>query len=406
MKKIRYPYTLVFLSIPACVAGTMGWFGVFTFVNGYLVKELSCSNHDWTLATLWFTCGIALWQFVSAELSAKIGRRATISFGMIVTAIGYALLPFATEFKAVAGILFFLGFAIAANGATFFPLVVKIGRSRPGHALAVMNIVSAFVGMFSLIFGGLLISSLTFQKAFFIFALLFLVCAILFFRLSSFFSDTDRERPLGILRLKKKDFRGLFTLRFLTLILLGYALEPFNYHSINQLFPNIARDLFGMGEGTIGILVGLGRIPAIAVLLFLSRKVDRMNIRLVYGTVLVAAGFCVSFLGLAPYRWLLLFWYYGFYLFHGAVWATNSVSVNASVDPRLTDAAFVVMSTVGMGAVIFTGAVHATMLNAGMTLPRLFFSCGLIAAAGGALLILVSLLFLQNPRSSYNVRER
>ncbi|MFA7515915.1 MAG: MFS transporter [Candidatus Ratteibacteria bacterium] len=384
----------------------MGWFGVFTFVNGYIVKELSCSNHDWTLATLWFTCGIALWQFVSAELATKIGRRATISFGMIVTAIGYALLPFATEFKTVAAILFFLGFAIASNGAAFFPLVVKIGGSRPGHALAVMNIVNALVGMLSLIFGGLLISSISVQKAFFIFALLFFACAILFFRLSSFFSDTDREPALGILRLKKKDFQGLFTLRFLTLILLGYALEPFNYHSINQLFPNIARDFFGMGEGPIGILVGLGRIPAIAVLFFLSRKVDKMNVRLVYGTVLVAAGFCVSFLGLAPYRWLLLFWYYGFYLFHGAIWATNSASVNASVPSRLIDAAFVVMSTVGMGAVIFTGAVHAAMLNAGMTLPRLFFSCGLIASAGGLLLIGVSLLFLRNTPGFYKVRER
>ena len=103
--------TLVVATLPVAFAGTVTWFGLYTFVNGYLVKGLGYSNEQWTEATLWFTGGMIVWQLLCTGIAARIGRRWTVTLSLL------------------AGALFYLGLAITGDGWAIRALMTLAGTS-------------------------------------------------------------------------------------------------------------------------------------------------------------------------------------------------------------------------------------------------------------------------------------
>ena len=63
-------------------------------------------------------------------------------------------------------------------------------------------------------------------------------------------------------------------------------------------------------------------------------------------------------MGFAESPWLVVVLFPMFYLFHGAVWASNNAAVNAAVEPRLRDVAFTLQSLVTNLTVLLIGGFH------------------------------------------------
>ncbi|MHB9130349.1 MAG: MFS transporter [Armatimonadota bacterium] len=381
---------LIITAIPVSLVGTMAWFGVFTFVNGYLVKQLGYSNADWTASTLWFVGGVIGWQVLCTEISARIGRRATVTLAMAMVALGYLGLMCTSNPLLINGLLVLMGFIVAATPAAWLPLVIEVEHERPGRALAAVQLTAAAWSSIALVSGGYLVTALGYRNTFLTFIVASLLCAAAFHWCARTFREEHHAQVISLRCVSKADLRSLLAGPFLIVLLLGVCMEPFNYHSVNQLFPNIARDIHAFNEQHISLVVALGRLPAILSLFVLAYFIDRINPLRVYGTGLMLAGISVVGFGLAPTAGWLVAAYFAYYLSHGSVWGSNTASVNAVTPNRLRDAAFAIMSIISLSFVLVVGVIHNRLLSAGVTLPHVFLWCGLIAAVAGVTLLAYS----------------
>ncbi|MHB9025913.1 MAG: MFS transporter [Armatimonadota bacterium] len=377
-------------TIPVSLVGAMCWFGVFTFVNAYLVKGLGHSNAEWTAATLWLIGGILAWQFICTEISAKLGRRGAVTLGMGVSALAFLGFALTANLLAIHLLLALIGMMTAMTSVAWLPMVATIGGERPGLALAVAQWVAALVGAVALIAGGQIIAGGNYRLTFITFAIACAVGAAIFWLLSKPFAQQAGDAVISLRRISGADLRKLATGPFLLVVLLGFFMEPFNYHTANQLFPNLARDVHGLGDASISTIVALGRLPALFTLALLARHIDQLKAPRVYGLAMLLVALWVVTMGQAGSTILLVVAYFGYYLCHGLVWGSNAAAGNAAVEPRLRDSAFALMSIITYVAIFVTGFVHNRLISAGFTLPHVFLVSGLLAAAAGGALFLYS----------------
>lgn len=80
------PSRVVFVGSALAVAiiGSMAWFGVYTFVNAYLVTTLGRSDVEWTRSTIWLLSGMFVGQLLSTEVASRIGRRRTVTLALLL----------------------------------------------------------------------------------------------------------------------------------------------------------------------------------------------------------------------------------------------------------------------------------------------------------------------------------
>src|SRR5688572_29059763 len=81
--------------LPISFITMMSWYGVLTFVNGFMIKKLGATNEQWTATTLWFTGGLIFWQFFATSLSARIGRRGAMAGAILSVGAGFGGLALA-----------------------------------------------------------------------------------------------------------------------------------------------------------------------------------------------------------------------------------------------------------------------------------------------------------------------
>jgi len=186
---------------------------------------------------------------------------------------------------------------------------------------------------------------------------------------------------------------------FLILMVLAVLVEPFNFHTVNQLFPNLARSVHGLSEQTISQIVAFGRLPALATLAGIALVIDRVNVVRAYGGAIVAVAVVIVGMSAVPNAGALTGTYLLYYLAHGAVWGTNAAAVNATVRPRLRDSAFAITAIVMMFGQFLAGAMHNRLLAAGCSLPTVFAISAMIAGGGAALLIAYTFTAHGCPRS-------
>lgn len=375
-------------SLPVAVAYTLSWFGVFTFVNAYVVKGLGHANADWTELTLWFIGGTIFWQLLATEISMRIGRRGTVLLAMLCCALSFGLAGFTESLGVLAALLFLMAFMPASFTTAWLPMVADAGGRKPGKAMGISLFASNLAGAATLIAGGRMIGGGDYRSSFAACAVACSVCAFAFLLLTPGAGRGKPERTLSLLRMSKADAVELMKGSFVWILLAGICVEPFNFHTANQLFPNICRDTQGMGEGTISCIVALGRLPAIATLLVVAHIVDRMAPSRLYGIGIIIGGAGVVSMGCSGSALALVAGYVVFYLGQGVSWASNSASVNASVKTRLRDPAFAVMSVAMTASALGVGTLQHWLLSSGVDLPRVFVICGIAACLGGAMLLL------------------
>jgi MFS family permease len=381
---------LICISAPVAIITTICWFGVFTFVNGYIVKGLGHSNETWTAVSLWFTGSMVFWPVISTEISAKIGRRTTMTLSMFVAAFFYFGIAVTQNLILIRALLALVGLVITVGNVSWLSMVAQISPQKPARALAVYQLVGVVVGVVTLVSGGYLISHLAYKTAFILFGAICGICGIVFHVLSGSMEGKENAAVLSFRNFTRQDLKSMVTGPFLAVMLLGIGLGPFNYHTINQLFPNLARDAFHLSDKGIGTVVALGRLPAILMLLFLAHRVDRINVFRIYGLAICLTGIWLASLGQMKGLDMAIVCYLGFYVCHGGTWSTETAAVNLIAQPRLRDTVFAVMSILATASVFITGLVHNRMLAAGFTLPQIFLVCGMIGMMGGFLLFLYS----------------
>lgn len=382
---------LAVLAVACALVGvvqSLSWFGLYTFVNGYLTKALGFSNADWTASTLWFLAGMLVGQFLCTEVASVLGRRHTVILGMLVSAGAYGALAMTERLFAVRITMVFMAFMPAVTVVVWLSLVAEIGRHRPGRSLSIFVFVATLAGAGTMAAGGWLKSRTTYPGLFAWASGTCVACAVGFALVARLLPGKEGMKARSVFRLARSDVKHLLTGPFLVASLVGLFLEPLLALTMNQLFPNLARDRHGMDESAIIHIVALGRLPALACVLILGRYVDRLRAGMCYGVgmVLVAAG--VVAMALTTSQEAMVASYLFYYLAYGVIWSSNLATVNRSVRADLREAAFAVSTAGATVGVLLVGALHNRLLAAGMTLPNLFVLCGAAAAAAGAILIL------------------
>jgi MFS family permease len=173
-------------------------------------------------------------------------------------------------------------------------------------------------------------------------------------------------------------------------------LEPFNYLTVNQLFPNLARDAHGLLDRDISTLVAVARLPALLSLFVVATVIDRLNAFRVYGAGIAVVGLCVVALGQAAGLSALVVAYFVYYLIQGTVWGSNPAAVNGSVEPNLRDSAFALTSIVMSVALFGAGFVHNRLLGAGLSIQQVFSTVGFIPVVAGVVLVIFSFIRSRN----------
>lgn len=425
--------------LPAAFVWSVSWFGMYSFVNSYVSRDLHVSTQDWTTATLWLTASMIFCQLWAADLAGRIGRVPALLVAMIAAAVSFAGIAIARDFRIVGPMLALMGFAQAVANVIWFPLVAQLGGDKPGKALAINQLLTVIVSFAILVAGSALAARLTYLTLFWIVTGVSLGCAGVFAivtrRPAPGATPTPgewtmpRDEPIVSLRhLKRSDIAALMGGPFLFILLIGVALEPFNYHTLNQLFQNLLRStITGSATGgasdviattqaaasagtneSAGVeqfitnLVAIGRMPAIVMLYALGRHIDRLNPVRWYGMGLTLAAITLVTMGVITSKGSLMVLYPLFYVFHGAVWAGNSASVNAVVEPRLREVAFILMSTFANVALLIVGLIHNRLAEQGVSLRTIFVLCGSVALFSGLMLTLYAKRALRLTRESRN----
>ncbi len=379
---------LVLVAIPMAVTWTLAWFGVFCFVNAYVKHVLLQDTAVWTRLTLWFIGGVVVWQATAAELSARIGRRRTLTGAMLLSSGLFAAIPFAGSAQALGPLLALLGVMHGVFFGVWFPFVASAGRAAPGRAIAGTQFVFNTCSLLAILVAAPVMRLGAYRTLFLAGGGTMFVSAIAFAVLAAKL-DEGTSKVTSIWRLKRGDLRALFHGPFIWLALGGLMLEPFGFHTVNQLFPNLARELHQMGEGTITVVVSTTRLPALLVLFVLTHVIDRLNAARCYGMGLFLGGIGVVALGLVPgeARTPLLLFLSFYYAGQGIVWGANSTALNRMVPPNLRDAAFACMGLILMASLLTVGVIHNRLVEAGVSLPNVFIVCGVVCFCAGTLLI-------------------
>ncbi len=379
---------LILTAVPMAVTWTLAWFGVFCFVNAYVEKALGQDSVVWTRLTLWFIGGVVVWGATVAELSAKIGRRRTLIGAMGLSAVLFGAIPFVTEVSVLGPLLALLGVMHGVFFGVWFPFVAAAGRATPGRAIAGTQFVFNTCSLLAILVAAPIMQKEAYRTLFLVCGAVMALCTVAFAALSAKL-DQGTGKVTSIWRLRRQDMGQLFHGPFLWIALAGLLLEPFGFHTVNQLFPPLARNAHGMGEGAITVAVSVTRLPALLVLLGLAHWIDRLNACRCYGVGLLIGGAGTLVMGLVPVGQgvPLLFFLALYYLGQGTVWGSNSTAVNRMVPTDLRDAAFACMGLILMVSLLTVGVVHNRLLEAGFTLANVFVISGLLVVGAGLTLI-------------------
>ncbi len=377
-------------AVAVAIIGSMAWFGVYTFVNAYLVTTLERSNAEWTRSTIWFLAGMFVGQLLSTELASRIGRRRTVTLALLLASCCFVMLAVFPSILLINMVLGLMGLVPALLVVVWVSLVAESGRDRPGRALATNMLVQAAVSVCVLAGAGKLATILNYPQLFALTGGVGFVCAAAFRVLSRRLEGKKPVKVTSLLRLKRADIRAMWSMPLVAVVLAGFMLEPFLWLTTNQLFPNLARGPFALGEDTIAMIVALGRAPSLVCLFAMRHVVDRTNPYRAYGVGMILVGLSVAVMGrTGGPRWLVAN-YLAFYLAHGIIWGSNRAALNRSVRPEIRDSAFAVANIITTSAVLVAGLTHNRMLEGGMSLAGVFTTCGVIGCAGGCVLVAFS----------------
>jgi MFS family permease len=377
---------LVLSAIPMALTWTLAFFGVFCFVNGYVKRELGLGTEVWTQLTIWLIGGVVFWQAVAAEVSARIGRRRALVGAMAMSAAAYAAIPFVHDPRYLGPLLAVLGVMHGVFFGVWFPFVAAAGRAAPGRSIAGTQLVFNCCSLLGILVGAPVMAAQNFRLLFFVGSGIMFLSTVSFAVLASKLEEGG-DKVTSIWRLKRADIKAVLHGPFLWIAFAGLMLEPFGFHTVNNLFPNLAREWHGFGEGQITVSVSVMRIPALMVLLVLTQWIDRLNATRCYALGLLLGGVGVMGMGLAPQPWVLLLLLSFYYGGQGIVWGSNSTTVNRMVPADLRDAAFALMGMILMLSMLAVGVIHDWLANADVPLPRLFAICGVFGIVSGTTLL-------------------
>lgn len=383
---------ILVLACSVAFVAAITWFGIYTLVNAYMTRDLGRSDADWASATLWLTGGMVVWQLLAAPIANLLGRTAAMALALAAGGVAYGVIAATRSPHVIGPMLGLMGLTQAMVYVVFVPLMAELGGDRPGRALAAYQWIVTVVTVASIVLGGAMVDRWGFGYApvFWGIAGISLLCAGLFAWFARGIGAADARPAVGLHNLTRADLK-LLRGPFLVVLILGLSAEPFYYHMINQLFPNLARETHGLGVTQIGAIVALGRLPSLLSIAFVAQRIDRGNPILFYAGGIVASAAVAICIAWTTHEAWAIGLYLTYYLCHGVVWGANCSAANATIPPRLRELAFTIICLVQAGFAYGAGVLHQDMLARGHSIREVFAVSGGIALLAGVGLLIYAL---------------
>jgi MFS family permease len=189
-----------------------------------------------------------------------------------------------------------------------------------------------------------------------------------------------------VFQFSAEEWRTLLGPHMIVLLIFGAMLEPFNFHTSNQLLSSLMHTTFGKGEEYVGGAAGLTRLCLIAGALTLGMFFEHVAPHRRWAMGMIGAGASVVAMGLAPTAGVAVAFLVCFQFLYPLNWCGNSVAVvEAAGQERRTLAMSLMLAVMYLG-MLLAGIFQRTLLGAGVSLPMVFVACGAIGALGGLII--------------------
>jgi NNP family nitrate/nitrite transporter-like MFS transporter len=253
--------------------------------------------------------GYGLSMFFSGFYSGRTGYKKSIVLSLLISSAVCLLIPFVKVFSAFYLFSFVLGFSTGIYLPSVMPLITEyFDEKNWGKSIAIHDS-GASISIFSMPFLALfLLQFFKWRGIFEVFAVIFLLSAVIFYFSSDEFNIRHSEKTkLGDL-IKR---RSLWIMAILWMFAAGANM------GIYFIVPLYLTKELSLSIGYANTLLGLSRFGGIAVAILCGFLVDRFSLRKMIFMMVLLTGIFTVFMGIASVR------YVGIFLFFQALVVTG-----------------------------------------------------------------------------------
>ena len=282
---------------------------IFSPILPLVEDEFAVSHARAGSIFLFQSIGYGLSMFFSGFYSGRLGYKKSIILSLLVSSLVCFLIPLVKIFPAFYLFSFLLGFSTGIYLPSVMPLITEYFDERNwGKSIAIHDS-GASISIFSMPFLALfLLQFFKWRGIFEVFAVIFLLSAVIFYFASDEFKIRHSEKTkLGDL-IKR---RSLWIIAILWMFAGGANM------GIYFIVPLYLTKELSLSIGYANTLLGLSRLGGIAVAILCGFLVDRFSLRKIMFMMVLLTGIFTVLMGVASVR------YVGIFLFFQALVVTG-----------------------------------------------------------------------------------
>ena len=262
-----------------------------------IIEDEFMVNHTWASSIFIFlSAGYSLAMIVSGLFSVKFGYKKTIIFSLTLLSLVAFLIPLVQQFFSLFLFAFLLGFSVGLYLPSAISLITEYYAEKDwGKAIAIHD-TGASSAIFSIPFVTLgLLCLVPWRGIFIVFAIIFLVCLIIFCFVSSEVKIVNPPRAM------LKQIVRMPSLWLMAIIWFFGAGANLGIYSIIPLY--LTKELH-LDIGHANTILGISRLGSVGVAIACGFFIDKFNLRKFMFLVLIIAGTFTVLLGLISVKYI------------------------------------------------------------------------------------------------------
>ncbi|MCJ8329607.1 MAG: MFS transporter [Lentisphaeria bacterium] len=390
VKKSKIPWVNILrIALPFSFALNLGWFGVLTFVNLYITKELGHPAESWVMCSTIYIGFNAAGCLASGWIAPKIGIRQLMLISYMVMGIGYIGLAYTQNLFIIVGFMVFIGIATGLSSTAYHSMILGISGDRPGQCVSISVAILSILGAVIIVDMGEGIKQFDYNHVFSVCGIIMLLVGFCFYFTSAKVQrELQNTKDEDLFQVIKENWRELLRPGLFFLFLLG-MFEPLIYHTANSLLPNLY-EKFNVDEAYIGNIVGYTRLASVLGAFTIGIMFEWVRPKTRWGIGLSLVALSILLMGMVENinTVLAIFLFYNFvYVLN---WCSNSVAFAEAMGEGKRTAAVAIMTSGMLTMTFLVGIFHTILLHHfKVSVSNVFIICGGIGVAAGIALIFI-----------------